>query len=124
MRRRDFLGCAGVSILPAFSLEAIPVLFRLYARQVPANDPERLRWQRLFPDRHAWFEAVAAETVPCAAVVAIPGGAREPEGWKQWTIVECRGEEIRGFGSLAERWSSPLPPNSETKLAIFRIERS
>jgi hypothetical protein len=131
MQRREFLKCAAAPFLPRYAQRG--VIFRIYSRQIAGDDPERSFWRRTCPETHAWYEGVAAESLPCSAVLAFPPGSpilAEPIRWSDWRILEWSGGRLRRFSDLSERWvSSPsdlIGPQrsigSAESLAIFKAE--
>jgi hypothetical protein len=92
MRRRDFLDGIVLPLAAGFPESERQWLFRTYSGHVDRADPLRQQWKRLCPNTHLWLEAVAAESMPQAGLLAwfrsvevcrevLPDTSEVFEGW-------------------------------------------
>jgi hypothetical protein len=117
MLRRDFLDCIAAPLLSGFGRSGPGWLFRMFPGRIDAADPLRQSWQRLCPNTHLWFEAVAAQSMPQTAVLAwfpsldicrsaSPSAAelfKGPVGdLRDFSILECR-ESGRSLARVQKR---------------------
>jgi hypothetical protein len=84
MRRRDFLDCIAAPLASRVRKSNPQWLFRTFPGRIHTTDPLRQAWQRLCPNNHLWFEAVAAQSMPRTAILAwfpsSDGSVKNPRG--------------------------------------------